>query len=142
MMKLLIGSLIGFLVLLGLYFSLRFQQVKNRYKNFEIINYKLRDPSISLRTSYKLLVADNPEKWKKGLMNFRKLDGVDGMIFIFPDKQYRTFWNGDTFMNLDLYWIDGDKVVGKSFLPSIEKSKEIINVYSPKEVNKVVELPK
>ena len=73
MKKLLIVSFIGFIILLGFYSLLKFQQVKNRYKNFEIINYKLRDPSISLRTSYKLLVADSPEKWGKGLMNFRKL---------------------------------------------------------------------
>ena len=44
-------------------------------------------------------------------------------------------------MNLDLYWLDDDRIVGKSFLSLIEKSKEIITVSSPKEVNKVIELP-
>lgn len=111
-------------------------QLKDRYKNFSITSYNLG------RKDYKLLVADTPEKWEKGLMFFEKLDGVDGMIFIFPDKQVRTFWNKNTLMDLDLYWMDGEILIGKSFLPSIEKSKEIIAVNSVKPVNKVIELIK
>lgn len=142
MKKLLIVSFIGFLLLLGFYLWIKFRQGESRYKNFEIIDYKLRDPSISLKTSYRLLVADNPEKWQRGLMYFRKLEGVDGMIFIFPNKEIQTFWNKNTLMDLDLLWIDEDKIVGKSFLPSIEKSKKNVTVSSPKEVNKVIEIPK
>ncbi len=70
-----------------------------------------------------------------------KLDGADGMMFLFPDKKVRSFWNKNTFMDLRLYWLDNNVIIGESFLPSIEKSKEIITVISPKEVNKVIELP-
>lgn len=107
---------------------------QNNYQDFQTISYKLQ------AKSYKLLLADTPEKWEKGLMFFRKLEGVDGMIFLFPDKQPRIFWNKNTLMDLDLLWIDDNKVVGKSFLPSIEKSKEVVTVSSPKPVNKVIEL--
>ena len=109
---------------------------QNQYKDFRTINYQLST------TNYKLLVADTPEKWERGLMFFRKLKGVDGMIFLFPDKQPRTFWNKNTFIDLELSWINDDKIVGKSFLPSIEKSKEIVTVNSPSAVNKVIELLK
>ena len=74
-------------------------------------------------------------------MNFRSLKGVDGMIFIFPNNEIRNFWNKHTLMDLELLWIDGDKIVGRSELPSIEKSKEIVNVQSQKPVDKVIELP-
>ena len=106
----------------------------DNYANFEKINYNLEGKNLQL------LKADTSEKWTKGVMYFRKLEGVDGMIFIFPDKQKRTFWNKNTYLDLDLYWIEGEKVVGKSSLPSIEKSKEIVIVESPKAVDKVIEL--
>jgi hypothetical protein len=108
--------------------------VKKNNKN--LLTYSLN------KKQYRLLIADTPAKWEKGLMFFRKLDRrVDGMIFLFPDRQYRSFWNKNTYMDLDLYWLNDEKVVGKSFLPSIEKSKEIVVVNSSKPVNKVIELP-
>lgn len=92
---------------------------------------------------YKLLTATNPFQWQKGLMNYKKkeeLKGADGMIFIFPEKQPLTFWNKNTYLDLDVYWVNDNKVLGKSFLPSIKKSQKIITVQSPKPVNKVVEI--
>ena len=93
--------------------------------------------------TYKLLPAKTPFEHQKGLMFYRskkELKEADGMIFIFSNKNYRTFWNKNTFLDLDVYWIDGDKIVGKDFLPSIEKTKEILIINSPKPVNKVVEI--
>lgn len=113
----------------------RLNREYNQYEDFKMMNYKLQT------TSYKLLVADTPAKWERGLMFFRKLDGVDGMIFIFPKKDYRTFWNKNTLMDLKLLWLDDDDFVGESFLPSIEKSKQIVIVNSPQPANKVIELP-
>ena len=105
--------------------------------NKEFINYSINN------TKYKLLVADEQEEWQKGLMfykNKQELKGADGMIFIFPDKDYRTFWNKNTYLDLDVYWLNDDKVVGKSFLPSILKSKKVVTVGSGEEVNRVVEI--
>lgn len=93
--------------------------------------------------TYKLLTARNQTEWEKGLMFYKskkELKGADGMIFIFPDKQPRTFWNKNTYLDLDVYWIDDDKVVGKDFLPSILKTKEPYTISSKSEVNKVIEI--
>ena len=135
MKKLIRGFIIGFLILFGFYLLTKFQLRENNIKNFEIINYKIQNKS------YKLLVADSPKKWERGLMYFRKLDDVDGMIFIFPNKEIQTFWNKNTFMDLELLWIDEDKVIGRSQLPSVEKSKKIVTVNSPALADKVIELP-
>jgi len=135
MKKVLIGLIVVILILFGIFSLVNHQTSEDKYKNFAKINYQIESRNL------KLLVADTPEKWERGLMFFRKLDGVDGTIFIFPNKQYRTFWNKNTFMNLDILWIDGDKVVGKSYLPSIEKSKEIVTVKSSKPADKVIEIP-
>lgn len=91
---------------------------------------------------YRLLVADEPVSWAMGLMNYRKPLDFDGMLFVFPQKNYQTFWNKNTYLDLDIYWIDNGKIVGKSFLPSIETSKEVVSVTSPVPVDKVIELIK
>jgi uncharacterized protein len=106
-------------------------------KSQKLISYSLEGKT------YKLLPAKTPLEHQKGLMFYRdkkELKGADGMIFIFSDKNYRTFWNKNTFLDLDVYWLDGDRIVGKDFLPSIEKTKEIFSVTSPKKVDIVVEI--
>lgn len=101
---------------------------------YETVNYFLEGKE------YKLLVADTPKKWSRGLMYRRKLDNADGMIFIFPTKSNRLFYNKNTYLDLDVYWIDGSSVVSKNYLASIDKTKVIVHLYSPREVDKVVEL--
>jgi len=90
--------------------------------------------------NYCLLTASNQKQWKRGLMFYKKSVNIDGMIFIFPNKDYRSFWNENTYLDLDVYWMDGDKILGKSFLPSINKSKTVITVDSPGEADRVVEI--
>lgn len=121
-------------------YSLLFLKPSNFYfstPDKEFINYSINN------IEYKLLIADSPEEWQKGLMfhkSKQELKGADGMIFIFPDKQIRSFWNKNTYLDLDVYWLEDNKTVGKSFLPSILKSKETVVVNSPDKVNKVVEI--
>ena len=100
----------------------------------ETINYKIKNKT------YKLLVADSSKEWERGLMGVKELNNTDGMIFLFPDKKPRVFWNKGTLLDLDVYWILDDKVIGRDFLPSTENSKGVIYVSSPVPVNKVVEL--
>lgn len=90
--------------------------------------------------SYRLLTAKNQREWTKGLSGLKELKDADGMIFIFPEKRSATFWNKDTHLDLLVYWIDGDQVVGTDYLPSIEKSKNIVEVISPQSVDRVAEI--
>jgi len=107
---------------------------KTEYSEFKIIDYQLEGKT------RRLLVADTRDKRERGLMNYRELNGVDGMIFVFPQKETQDFWNEGTYLHLTLYWLDNDRVIGKSDLPSIEKTKEPIIVSSPGRVDKVVEI--
>jgi Uncharacterized conserved protein len=92
--------------------------------------------------TYLLSEAKTEKEWQKGLMFVKKPVNFDGMIFLFPEKKIRTFWNKNTFLDLEIIWLDDDKIVGKDFLPSIESSKEIVTKTSPAPVNKVIELIK
>lgn len=105
-------------------------------KNKEAVIYRLGNKN------YCLLVADSSKKWTTGLMGYKKPIDFDGMIFIFPNKGIQRFWNMNTYLDLDIYWLDDEKIVGKSFLPSIERSKEIIYISSPRKANKVIEIIK
>lgn len=109
---------------------------KKIYKGYEITNYVLEN------NKYNLLIADNSQKWEKGLMYIKNNNDFDGMLFVFPDRKYRTFWNKNTYIELDIYWMDENKIIGKDMLPSIKKSGEIVTVTSKKPVNQVVEIIK
>ncbi|MGB9883240.1 MAG: DUF192 domain-containing protein [Microgenomates group bacterium] len=114
-----------FFVFQNNFFSQKFYQIK--------INGK----------TYYLLTAKNSQEWERGLMFYKskkELNGADGMIFIFPNKDYRSFWNMNTYLDLDIYWLDDDKIVGQDFLPSINKTKELYTITSKEKVNRVVEI--
>lgn len=132
----LIAAILAVFILLdGASFIKRWYTTKPKeFKDYDVITFKLNKKEL------RLLVADNEEKWEKGLMYQRDLHSFDGMIFIFPDKQKRTFWNQNTYLPLHVYWLDGDKVVGEISLPRIEKGKQPTLIQSPRAVDKVIEL--
>jgi len=126
------------------------KRIKEIYFRWLYLNEKFQIEKISDKLMiseiegnvYKLRIAKNPQEWEKGLMFVKKPLDYDGMIFIFPEKQVRYFWNKNTFVDLKLYWLDGKEIIGKDFLPSIEKTKTILVVSSKKPVNGVIEIIK
>ena len=128
------------LIVLGVAIFLKLYFFKSSLPLLKSSEFSTTQFTIQHKT-YTLLVADTEAKREKGLMFYRTLDNVDGMIFLFSDKDYRSFWNKNTFMDLNLLWIDDYKVVGKSQLSSVEKTKSIVTVDSKEKVNKVIELP-
>jgi uncharacterized membrane protein (UPF0127 family) len=107
---------------------------KNTVKRSDTTEYTIEGKK------YQLLTARTPSEWEKGLMYVKKKEGFDGMMFVFPSSSLRTFWNMNTLVDLTIVWMQDDQIVGKTSLPSIEKSKSVVSVYSPVPVNKVVEL--
>jgi len=129
---------LSWLILIGL-FIIAFLIPKKQstaFANYKIINYQLENKN------RRLLVADNQQKWERGLMHVATMEaGIDGMIFIFPQKDWQSFWNKNTLMDLEIYWISGDRVVGKDFLPAA-KGQETLTIVSPQKVDKVIEIVK
>ena len=122
-------------ITLGVVVFLQNSYPRNFYPGYQTVDYKLQGKT------YKLLLADNPAKQEKGLMFQTKLQGVDGMLFRFPDEDYRSFWNKNTYINLKIIWIDRGQIVGTSSLPSIEESKTTVTLNSPQKADTVLELP-
>lgn len=57
-------------------------------------------------------VASDPIQQTKGLSNTKiETLGADGMVFLFKNKEERTFWMKDMNYDLDIVWIANGKVV-------------------------------
>jgi len=113
------------------------------FSRYKTTNYQLPTNHQPLTTTLSLLVAYTPEKWERGLMyvkNRKDIGGLDGMIFTFPDSQIRSFWNENTLSRLMLYWIQNNKVIGVSKLPSITESGVITTISSPSPADTVIEI--
>ncbi len=61
----------------------------------------------------RLEVARDGAARTQGLMRRRRLDADAGMVFIFANAQQRAFWMKDTYLSLDIIFIDAQhRVVG------------------------------
>jgi uncharacterized membrane protein (UPF0127 family) len=62
-------------------------------------------------TTFRVALAKTELEQARGLMNKSKMDKSHGMLFIYEDEAQRTFWMKDTFIPLDIIFIDKDKKV-------------------------------
>lgn len=130
-MKKVIFLLIVIFIVIGFYFRSFFTK----------FNLPTETQKVSIGgTTYTVLVADDQIEQTNGLMNVRSLPNADGMIFLFNKPKIQIFWNQSTYVDLDVYWMNGDIVMGKSYLPSIEKTKSVEIIQSNVPVNRVVEI--
>jgi len=134
--------LIFVLILGGGYLSFKHNQTSFSPQDKRALwqDYRTKTMSVDSRTM-RLVIADTPAQWSQGLMYVRKpVRGFDGMVFMFPGKaEKKVFWNKNTYIDLTVYWMRDGEVIGKNFLPSIEKSKELVIIESPGPTDTVVE---
>lgn len=94
---------------------------------------------------FKVEVVTEETEQQQGLSGRQSLAADQGMLFVFPDKQVRSFWMKDMNFNIDLLWLDNDKIIGWQVdlsAPDRNISEEkLINYTSPQPVDKVLELP-
>lgn len=70
-------------------------------------------------------IADNEAKRMQGLMYRHDLPGNAGMFFIFPREESRSFWMKNTFISLDIIYINAAKEI-----VSIQKYTQPRSTYS------------
>jgi uncharacterized membrane protein (UPF0127 family) len=63
--------------------------------------------------SFLVKVAETDEQKEKGLQDIKELPENEGMLFIFDPPEEVSFWMQDTFIPLDIIFINSDLVVTK-----------------------------
>ncbi|HOZ53190.1 MAG TPA: DUF192 domain-containing protein [bacterium] len=85
-------------------------------------------------------LAQDSAKHYLGLSNRETLEGISGMLFLFSDKQERTFVMRDMLISLDIVFIDENTIIDVyKNLPFDKKSQEIL-YQSSVPIDKVLEL--
>lgn len=88
-------------------------------------------------------VADTEKKRELGLSTKRSLKGNEGMLFVFPTKDYPSFWMKGMSFPIDIIFLNDNKVVTiYKNVPSPESTTEIPTAtYAPSSpINRVIEL--
>ncbi len=95
-------------------------------------------------TLLKVEIADTQSKRSKGLSGREAIASDEGMLFVFPDIQKRSFWMKDLQFPLDLIWIRGEVIA--DIFPNIQpplpnQADDALPIYqSDREVDKVLEV--
>jgi hypothetical protein len=70
-------------------------------------------------------IADNDYERQLGLMNRQSMEEMQGMLFIFPEERFQSFWMMNTLFSLDILFINSQKeivTIHKNTKPLSEQS--------------------
>lgn len=62
-------------------------------------------------TTIDIEIADTPEKRSMGMMYRSALGDRQGMLFVFPEEQYQSFWMKNTAVSLDMIFVSAKNEV-------------------------------
>ena len=84
--------------------------------NFRVGDKAMDENAISTKVkingkTYELEIANTPAEREKGLMDRQSMDADKGMIFIFPVSGIYPFWMKNTYIPLDIIWLNENKEV-------------------------------
>ncbi len=71
-------------------------------------------------------IADTPAKTQQGLMFRETMEDDQAMLFIFPFLDHHSFWMKDTYLPLDMIFIDNNQVVVDVYYGAVPFSEENI----------------
>lgn len=108
--------------------------IKNKNINIKKAEIKINSTIITAE------VVKTLEAQIKGLSGREKLGENEGMLFIYSEKEIRTFWMKDMLFPIDIIWISDDKIVDISENMPIPKNYNIKRATPKEEINYVLEV--
>ena len=113
------------------------EKVEVSFKKEGVLKLKKADTDSIIRT-LDIEIADNEYETQTGLMYRTTLGVNQGMLFIFPDVSYRSFYMKNTKIPLDIIYIAEDKTIvsfqknakplDESSLPSDAPAKYVLEI--------------
>lgn len=107
-----IFMILGVLAILNDSFILNPSQEPTQQK-LEVTDLKFTDSNGIEKRSIQVEIADTTSKRAYGLMNRNFLAENRGMLFVFPDEELREFWMKDTYIPLDIIFLNAEKEIVK-----------------------------
>ncbi len=83
------------------------------------------------RLDIKLKIADTINERAKGLMFVKEMPEGEGMLFIFEQEEMRKMWMENTYLPLDMLFVNKDKVIFNFKENATPLSREIIYSVGP-----------
>jgi uncharacterized membrane protein (UPF0127 family) len=80
---------------------------------------------------YEVEVADTEPAREHGLMDRREMAANHGMLFEFPNREPVTFWMKNTYLSLDMIFIDADGTVRRVAQRATPLSEALIASEAP-----------
>lgn len=90
------------------------------------------------RHNFTVEIADTPENRARGLMFRKSLAENAGMLFIYPRKARVTMWMKNTYLSLDMLFLDGDGTILHIAERAVPLSTDVIS--SRRRVSAVLEI--
>ena len=88
--------------------------------------------------NFKIWTADRPSRQEQGLMFVRAMDDHAGMLFVFPVSQRISMWMKDTYISLDMLFLDNQGRI--DFIAARTKPLTLDLIQAPRPVTAVLEL--
>ena len=117
---------------------------QKKFKTIDIIFKKEGELSLfkaetdSLIAKYDIEIAETDYERQRGLMDRTSMNGNQAMLFIFPDMRIRSFYMKNTYISLDIIYIDDSnkivsiqknaKPLNETSLPSIAPAKYVLEI--------------
>ncbi|MCL8008375.1 DUF192 domain-containing protein [Gelidibacter japonicus] len=125
---------------------LQFQSCKEEQRVIKpvVIEFKkeaelvLKNANDSIIKKLDIEIADDEYKTQTGLMYRDQMGELQGMLFVFPDEDFRSFYMKNTNIPLDIIYIDADKKIvsfqkntqpnNETSLPSNAPAKYVLEI--------------
>lgn len=121
-----------------------FSEELSNTKDHQQVSVTLKDKQGETKSTFIVEIVSSPKALESGLSNRAAVEG-DGMLFVLPERQVPRFWMKQMLFDLDIVWIDGDRVVALTQnVPAPDKMTPLgeLPVYSPDQpVTMVLEVP-
>lgn len=89
------------------------------------------DKENTVKSKIEIEFADTPEKRATGLMFRQKMQETEGMLFLFDREEEQSFWMKNTFLSLDILYINSKREIVKIYRNTEPFSENSLPSYKP-----------